>query len=362
MTANRRLPAEWEEQSFVMLAFPDEQSDWSYMLEEVRQCYFNVIHTILKYEDVLLVCRNIEATKQYMLPDTDNWQEDVFIKNTSTQRFVNSNNVSLTFVEVDTNDTWARDFGGITIVERGKRRVLDFGFNGWGLKFAANLDNRVTSQLFSVAPQLFDGYHYTDCRQMILEGGSIESDGKGTVLTTEKCLLSDNRNYLSKSDIECRLAQYLGAERVLWLTNGVLQGDDTDSHIDTLARLCDTETIAYVQCLDPTEPHYNELRAMEEDLRAFRTADGKPYRLVPLPMADEVIFEGERIPATYANFLIINGAVVVPLYQSPKDGEAVAQLQKIFPDRIIEGVDCRALIKQHGSLHCITMQFPKLGD
>lgn len=359
MTTNQRLPAEWEEQSFVMLAFPHEQSDWSYMLDEVRQCYFNVIHTILKYEDVLLVCQDIEATKHYILPDITNWHEETSYRNANTQRFTNFKNVSISFVKVVTNDTWARDFGGISIVEDGKRQVLDFGFNGWGLKFASNLDNQVTSQLFSVAPHLFEGYSYTNCRRLILEGGSIESDGKGTILTTEQCLLSDNRNYLSKSEIETHFAKYFGAKRIIWLKNGALQGDDTDSHIDTLARLCDTETIAYVQCLDPTDPHYQELNAMEKELKALRTAEQKPYHLVPLPMADKVFFEGERIPATYANFLIINGAVIMPSYQSPKDAIAIRQLQKAFPNHKIEAVDCGTLIKQHGSLHCITMQFPK---
>ena len=181
-----------------------------------------------------------------------------------------------------------------------------------------------------------------------------------TILTTEQCLLSDNRNYQDKSCLEALLSRHLGANRFLWLRNGALQGDDTDSHIDTLARFCNEDTIAYVQCTDTEDAHYNELIAMEDELKAFRNGRGLPYSLVPLPMADEVVVDGERLPATYANFLIINGAVVVPSYGSPqKDELARLRLQDIFPDREVILVDCLPLIKQHGSLHCITMQFPK---
>jgi agmatine/peptidylarginine deiminase len=200
---------------------------------------------------------------------------------------------------------------------------------------------------------------YKNCRNFVLEGGSIESDGQGTILTTTTCLLSENRNYLNRNELEESLKVFFGAKRILWLENGYLAGDDTDSHIDTLARFCDAETIAYVRCTDEDDEHFAALGAMENELKKFRTADGKPYRLIALPMADAVCFEGERLPATYANFLIINNAVLLPCYNSPKDDLAVAALQKAFPDREIVKINCLPLIKQHGSLHCITMQFPK---
>jgi agmatine/peptidylarginine deiminase len=194
----------------------------------------------------------------------------------------------------------------------------------------------------------------------VLEGGSIESDGKGTILTTAECLLSENRNdHLSQEEIEDYLKLIFGAERILWLNNGYMAGDDTDSHIDTLARFCSEDTIAYVQCTDPNDEHFEELKLMEEELQTFRTLDGKPYRLVALPMADAVVDGDDRLPATYANFLIINEAVLVPTYHSPKDKIALQQIQTAFPDREVIGINCLSLIKQHGSLHCVTMQFPK---
>ena len=202
---------------------------------------------------------------------------------------------------------------------------------------------------------------YIDHLDFVLEGGSIESDGRGTILTTSQCLLAPNRNQpLSQTDIENRLKEYFHAQRVLWLNHGYLEGDDTDSHVDTLARLCPNDTIAYVQCTQTDDPHYEELRLMEEELKQMRTPEGEPFTLVPLPMAAPAYDdEGQRLPATYANFLVINGAVLMPTYNHPElDEQAQRQLQKAFPKHEIVGIDCRALIIQHGSLHCCTMQFP----
>ena len=196
----------------------------------------------------------------------------------------------------------------------------------------------------------------------VLEGGSIESDGKGTILTTSKCLLAPHRNQpLTKEQIEARLLEALHAERILWLDYGYLAGDDTDSHIDTLARFCPDDTIAYVQCLDKEDEHYAELSKMEAQLQSFRTTNGKPYRLIPLPMAKAIYDEdGNRLPATYANFLITNGAVLMPTYgDASTDLKAKERLQEAFPHHDIIGIDCQTLIIQHGSLHCCTMQFPR---
>jgi agmatine deiminase len=258
---------------------------------------------------------------------------------------------------IDSNDTWSRDFGPITVLQNGEPLLLDFGFNGWGLKFAANLDNRVTRQLREegafCAPLKTIG--------LILEGGSIESDGKGTILTTAECLLEPNRNpHLSQGEIEEALGELLGADRFLWLENGFLAGDDTDSHVDTLARLCPDDTIAYVRCDDPTDEHYPALSAMEEELGRFRSRAGAPYRLIPLPWpSPRFDAEGERLPATYANFLVINGTVLVPTYRDKNDAAALSAIGEAFPGRTIIGIDCLPLILQHGSLHCVTMQLPR---
>ncbi|HEY5975207.1 MAG TPA: agmatine deiminase family protein, partial [Geobacteraceae bacterium] len=255
------------------------------------------------------------------------------------------------------NDTWARDFGPLTVFEEDRPVLLDCGFNGWGLKFAANLDNQLNRRLTE------DGAFAAPLRTigLILEGGSIESDGRGTILTTAECLLNPNRNpHLSRSALEDQLASLFGADHFLWLENGYLAGDDTDSHIDTLARLCPDDTILYVACDDPADEHYPALAAMAEDLRTFRTKVGRPYRLLPLPWPAAIHDdEGGRLPATYANFLVINGAVLVPTYDDPKDDVALATIATAFPGREVIGLDCRPLILQHGSLHCVTMQLPR---
>lgn len=331
------LPAEWAEQDFVQLSWPHENTDWAYMLDEVNICFAEIAKAIVKYQDLLVVCDNAERVKTAL--------GDANLKR-------------INFVELPTNDTWARDHGGITVFENGKAVVYDFCFNGWGMKFAANHDNLITRNLFEKGV-FGENYSYRNCLDFVLEGGSIESDGDGTILTTAECLLSDNRNNMSRSEVEQKLKAYFNAERVLWLDNGYLAGDDTDSHIDTLARLCPENTIAYVKCDDETDEHNDALKKMEEELRNFKTKNGSPYRLIDLPMADPIYFDGERLPATYANFLIINNAVLVPTYKQEKDKYALEQMQKAFPKHQIIGIDCIALIKQHGSLHCVTMQYPK---
>ncbi len=332
---NKQLPPEWAPQQFVQLTWPHEETDWVDMLDEVNQCFAEIARHIIQYENLLIVCRDAERIRT-LLKDID----------------LNR----ITFVELPTNDTWARDHGGITVLEDGKKVIYDFAFNGWGKKFEAELDNKITKALYD--KQLFgSNVTYKNCLDFVLEGGSIESDGEGTLLTTSTCLLSDNRNDLSKEAVEARLKDYFGLHRMLWLNHGYLAGDDTDSHIDTLARFCDVNTIAYVKCEDERDEHYTELKKMEEELMQFRTVSGAPYRLIPLPMADAVYEAGERLPATYANFLIINGAVLMPTYQSPKDEIALKQLELAFPDRKIIGINCLPLIKQHGSLHCVTMQY-----
>lgn len=237
--------------------------------------------------------------------------------------------------------------------------LYDFVFNGWGMKFAANHDNLITRNLCHMKT-FSDEVVPANMQPFVLEGGSIESDGKGTLMTTVECLASVNRNeYLRQEELERYLKDIFGLDRILCITSGYLAGDDTDSHVDTLARFCSEDTIAYVRCEDEEDEHYEELKAMEEEIKEFTRANGEPYRLIPLPMADQVEWEGERLPATYANFLIMNGAVLVPFYDSPKDEIAKAALREAFPDREIIGINCLPLIKQHGSLHCVTMQYPE---
>lgn len=335
------LPSEWSLQSGIQLTWPHENTDWAYMLDEVKTCYFQLAEAIASRQRLLIVTPDVDATQKEL-------QEKI-----STQAFNN-----ITYFECQTNDTWARDHAFITLRNQDENLLADFRFNGWGQKFASNWDNRICRNL--AASNILNG-KYINCLDFVLEGGSIESDGCGTILTTTECLTAPNRNEpMNKSEIESYLSKIFHLKQVLWLDNGYLAGDDTDSHVDTLARLCPEDTITYVQCLDKEDEHYEQLRLMEEQLKTFRTIEGKPYRLLPLPMADaEYDEDGLRLPATYANFLIMNEAVLYPTYNQPEnDKKAKETLEKAFPNREIVGVDCRSLIQQHGSLHCVTMQYP----
>lgn len=332
------LPAEWAPQSGVQLTWPHAGTDWAYMLDEVQACFLRIAREIAARQRLLIVT-----------PDPD----DVKRQMAGTVRM---DNVRL--VQCPTNDTWARDHGAITLLCDGRPRLLDFKFNGWGLKFAADKDNLITRRLVE-AGALHGAYE--NRLGFVLEGGSIESDGCGTLLTTSECLLSPNRNgQMTQTEIDAYLRRTFGVRQVLWLDHGYLAGDDTDSHIDTLARLCPQDTIAYVKCTDPQDEHYEALGRMEAQLRTFRTPGGMPYRLLALPMADAVVEDGERLPATYANFLVLNTAVLYPTYDQPdNDRRAAEVLAQAFPGREVVGLDCRALIRQHGSLHCVTMQYPE---
>jgi agmatine/peptidylarginine deiminase len=334
----RYLPAEWHLQSGVQLTWPHAGTDWNYILNEVCECFTHIAAEIAKRERLLIITPESEQVKQNILSK------------------VNITNVC--FLQCPTNDTWARDHGAITVLENDSPpTLLDFTFNGWGLKFTFDKDNRITRQALKTS--VLKG-KYENHLGFVLEGGSIESNGEGTLLTTSKCLLSSSRNgQMSRIEIEKYLASTFRLKQILWLDYGYLAGDDTDSHIDTLARFCSPDTIAYVKCTNPKDEHYDALLKMEKQLKDFRTLGNKPFHLLPLPMVDAIIENNERLPATYANFLIINDAVLYPTYNQPDNDVRVKEiLHDVFPDREIIGIDCRPLIKQHGSLHCVTMQYP----
>lgn len=338
----RTLAAEWFPQSGIQITWPHSGTDWAPMLEEVTECYIRLAYEIAIREPLLIVA-----------PETGG------IRSLLESRLPRRATDAIMYKECPTNDTWARDHGFLTVIGTGAPELLDYRFNGWGGKFEAALDNAINRSLYD--SHTFNGT-YTGHLDFELEGGSIESDGMGTLLTTSRCLLNPNRNaQLDKTQIERILMDDLGVERILWLDHGYLAGDDTDSHIDTLARLCPEDTIVYVKCQDESDEHFQELRQMEDELKSFRTASGEPFRLIPVPMPDAVFDEdGERLPATYANYLVMNSAVLYPTYaQADKDDAARLSLQKAFPRHDIVPVDCRPLIRQHGSLHCATMQFPK---
>jgi agmatine/peptidylarginine deiminase len=324
-TTKRRMMAEWEPQSMVQLTWPHKDTDWAPMLPEITAVYEEMAREIAKREPLLIV-----APEGFPIPKAFNVQRSTFTS----------------------NDTWARDHGFISVEDNGNLILLDFCFNGWGEKFEAAFDNAINRHLYD--QELVRGT-YEDHLDFVLEGGSIESDGKGTVFTTTCCLMAPHRNQpLTQAQIEDRLKQYLGAERIVWINHGSLIGDDTDGHIDTLVRICPDDTLLYIGA-DADHP---DLLAMEGELRTLRTFDGRPYRLLRLPLPRPIYDGGDRLPATYANYLVINGAVLVPTYAQPDlDAEALRTIALAYPDREIVPIDCRPVIRQHGSLHCCTMQY-----
>ncbi len=333
------LPAEWAPQSAVMLTWPRAEGDFGANFTHVEHCFSEIAVAISRFQGVHI---------NYGL-SPDHLRERLAAAGAGMER--------VRIVQVESDDVWARDHGPITVVRDGQKVHLDFIFNGWGGKFSAGRDDRITRALSGMkaleAP--------VETVDFVLEGGGIESDGLGTLLTTERCLLAATRNpRFNKQQIEEKLKNWFGLTRVLWLKHGDLLGDDTDGHIDTIARFCDDSTIAYQACADAGDPHYAMLRDMESELRALRRTDGQPYRLVALPLPKAIYDEtGQRLPAGYANFLIINGAVLVPVYRDANDAEALSLLRPCFPGREVIGIDCRPLIQQYGSLHCVTMQIPK---
>jgi agmatine/peptidylarginine deiminase len=307
-----RYPAEWENQESIIMVMPHKNSDWADNLQSAKSIFMKIASAICYKQKLILICNNTQETKEM---------------------FCYVNNIE--FIELETNDTWIRDFGPITIYKDEKRELLDFQFNGWGGKYESKLDNQLTKKIFA------DALSY----DFILEGGSIESDGKGTILTTTTCLLNKNRNkYLNKTEIEQKLKNTLGAKRILWLENLELKGDDTDSHIDMFARFIDFETIVYIEHLD-----------IREQLEKFKTIDAKPYKLIPLPLPSPKYKNGNQLPASYANFLIINEAVLLPVYDDAHDKDVICLFKKIFPSREIIPINSLRLIEEGGGIHCSTM-------
>lgn len=338
-TKMRTFLPEWAPQDAILMAFPTKYTDWEYIIDDARDQYARIIRAFTdeKVKVVLLCHDRSEAEKTLENCDLN----------------------LVTFIECEYNDTWTRDYGPISIIKNDRLRALDFGFNGWGLKFASDKDNLVNLNLSNISVLLPGSYRNE--RDFVLEGGSVETDGEGTILTTTRCLCSPNRNGgLSKKEAESQLQHRLGADHVLFLDHGALEGDDTDSHIDTLARIAPGNIIMFTGCRNIDDSQFEELLKMRAQLTLFRNAEGEPFNLIELPLPDPIYDEdGCRLPATYANYLITDNVIFVPTYKQPANDMLAMQTIKIaFPDHKIVGVDCTTLIKQHGSLHCATMQIP----
>ena len=336
--ATSRFPAEWEPQSAVLLAWPTADTDWAERLDGVEETYIALVAAITRFQPAI-VCvgdADVEAYARARLSSARIDMEHV------------------RFIEVPYDDTWLRDTGPIALREGQDFRLLDFRFTGWGGKFEASQDDLLVERLHGM------GIFSNSTRQSIdfaLEGGAIETDGEGSLLTTWQCL-RERHPGVDRGELERSLAGWLAQDRVLWLEHGALEGDDTDAHIDTLARFAAPDAIVYQACDDPGDSHYPGLQAMAVELAALRTRDGRPYRLFPLPWPAPVLDQGRRLAASYANFLVVNGAVLMPAYGDAADDAAAAVLREAFPGREIVQVPCRPLIWQNGSLHCVTMQLP----
>lgn len=341
MKTDIKYLAEWELDGPIVLALPHASSDWSTILEEATEQYLHILTALESggEEIWLLVDDKVRAERVLAPTNLDNTR----------------------FIEIETNDTWTRDYGPITVYRHERTRLIDFGFNGWGLKFQANHDNLVNLKLKN--QKLFPSEAYRNQRSFILEGGSIETDGNGTLLTTSHCLLSPNRNgSLNKKEISQFLSKELGVDHILWLDYGSLEGDDTDSHIDTLCRFAPENVILFTGCRNMDDPHFDTLLKMRAQLSLFKNQIGESYNLVELPLPDAIFDDdGNRLPATYANYLVTPRAVYMPTYNQPENDQLACRIVKIaFPNHKVIPVDCRTLIKQHGSLHCSTMTIPKI--
>jgi len=313
-----RAFAEWEKQELIFLSLPHENTDWKPYLGEILDAYERLVAAIVPFQKVVLIC-----------PD-----EGIF-----RERFAKFDNVE--FVKIDTDDTWIRDYGMIDVQDGEKIVSYDFKFNAWGDKFESSKDNAVNLEL---AKRFKSDLRSID---LVLEGGSIDFNGHGTLLTTQKCLLNDNRNaHLNKEQIEARLKELFGLDRVIWLKNGFIKGDDTDSHVDTLARFIAHDTIAYASCDDPADEHFEELAAMKKEL------ESTGFKLVSLPLPKAKFYGGKRLGCTYANFIFINGAVIVPTYNDDNDKIVLERLARELPNHKIIGVDSLVFVRQNGSLHC----------
>ncbi len=337
----RRLPHEGEAQDGVLLAWPHEGTDWRDDLAAAEAEFRALAAALAAHGRVVILSRD-EHHAAHIRACLDGWVED---------------RGRLCLLPCPFDDTWPRDFGPLTVIDEDGPRLVDFRFDGWGGKYPAGRDDAVTRRLHAAG--LFRAP--LERHEWVLEGGAVDSDGAGTLLLNAPCVLDPRRNPgLTREAAEARLRQTLGARRILWLEVPPLSGDDTDGHIDTLARFADPGTLLHSACDDPAHPDHAALAELEAQLRRLRRADGDPYRLVPLPLPRPLTHQGRLLPANYANFLVLPEAVLVPQYgDRERDDLALERVALAFPGRTVAGVPSTALIRQNGSLHCLTMQLPR---
>ncbi|MDR2212289.1 MAG: agmatine deiminase family protein [Pseudomonadales bacterium] len=337
MNVREGMIEEWADLEAVLLAWPHESTDWQPWLAPIQADYVALTAAIATSARPLILCQ--DATHEILI----------------REQLGHACHHAPRFVQAPYNDTWCRDYGPVAVRRAGELTLLDFQFKGWGDKYDAGLDNGINQRLQGLWRAPLRSVDYE------LEGGSIETDGQGTLLTTAHCLLDSNRNQgYGKAAVEAFVLGQLGLERIQWITAGALLGDDTDSHIDNLVRFCAPDTIAYLACSREDDVHHQALAAMREQVLALRQPDGRPYRCVPIELPEaRYSEEGARLPASYVNFLIVNEVVLVPVFDCAEDAQALTALGTCFPGKRLLPVPGGNLIRQFGGPHCATMQLPR---
>ncbi len=338
-----RMPAEWAPHRGTWLSWPHKQASWPGKFAPIPAIFARMVAELAPHEEVHI---NVAG------PDMESDARDAIAA-------AGAPLAAVRFHHIPTNDAWCRDHGPIFIQRQhdGRRdqAIVDWGFNAWGGKYPPfDLDDVVPSRIAAELglPVFHPG--------IVMEGGSLDVNGLGTLLTTESCLLNPNRNPgLDRAAIERRLTEYLGVRHILWLGDGI-EGDDTDGHVDDLSRFTDARTIVTVVEEDPSDANYEPLRENRDRLGGMRDQDGEPFRIVTLPMPRRLEHEGQRLPASYANFYIANGVVLLPTYDPRTDDIARRTLQDLFPTRRVIGIDCTDLVWGLGAFHCVSQQWPAL--
>jgi len=343
-TQNFRMPAEWEPHEATWLGWPHEVTDWPGKFAPIPWAFAEIVRHLSHVEHVYLLVENTAAEKR--------------VRGILKKSGANLDNV--VFFRVPTDRGWMRDSGPICVVNpAGEVAFNHFVFNGWA-KYAnhkrdASAVSNVNKQL---KRQVWQPVHKN--RRVVLEGGSIDVNGAGTLLTTEECLLSKTQERnpgFAREDYEQVFREYLGITNVIWLKNGIA-GDDTHGHVDDLSRFVDPSTVVTIVEENRDDPNYAALQENLEILKSSKDQDGKPLRVVPLPMPAPVYFDNQRLPASYANFYIANKLVMVPTFTDPNDRVALNALSSLFPWREVVGIPCRDLVLGLGTLHCMTQQQP----
>ncbi|MBI4995248.1 agmatine deiminase family protein [Candidatus Peregrinibacteria bacterium] len=326
------MPAEWEPHQGTWLAWPHNLDHWPGKFEKIPPVYAKIVNALLEGGEEVFICVNdeeMERSARKILPQ------------------------KVKFFQIPTNASWSRDHGPIFVRDKtGKLIIEDWIFNAWGDQWPHDKDDIVPQKIAEQLklPLVQPG--------IVLEGGSIDVNGKGLLLTTTQCLLNKNRNpHLTQKQIEKYLRDYLGAEKILWLEEGII-GDDTSGHIDDIARFTDEKTIVAAVEENPKDENYKILKKNFEDLKNMTDQNGKPFKIVPIPMPEPVICEGQRLPASYINFYIANKAVLVPIFRGKNDARALKILAELFLTRKIIGIDCVDLVWGLGTIHCLTQQQP----